>query len=75
MFGGDISYEMRWNAVKKNLIFVRNAVKCVEIFFHRIRSNYRISYKNAPHSTHFLQKFTQKPRLGKDKHGGEMRGK
>ena len=60
---------MRW-------IFVRNAVnlvvnfckKCGEkrwiIFFHRIHRNHRISYENSPHSSHFLRKFTKKPRPG-----------
>ena len=29
-------------------------------FFHRIHCKHRISYKNLPRSSHFLQKFTQK---------------
>ena len=40
--------------------------KCGEmwgiIYFHRIHRNHRISYKNLPHSPHFFQKFTQKPK-------------
>ena len=31
------------------------------ILVHRIHRNHRISYKNSPHSPHFLQKVTQKP--------------
>ena len=62
---------MRW-------IFVRNAVnfavnfckKCGEmrwiIYFHRIHRNHRISYKISPHSPHFLQKITLKPRPGRN---------
>ena len=39
-------------------------MNCGELFFfHR---NHRISYKNSPHSPHFLQKFNQKPRPGKE---------
>ena len=56
----------------KRWIFVRNAVnfckKCGKmrwnIYCHRIHHNHRISYKISPHSPHFLQKFTQKPRPG-----------
>ena len=54
----NVGKQMRW-------IFVRNAVKCVELFyFHRIQRNHRISYNNSPQSPPFLQKFTQKPRPG-----------
>ena len=54
----NIGKYMRW-------IFVRNAVKCGELFFfHRIHRNHCISYTNSPHSPHFLQKCTRKPRPG-----------
>ena len=60
---------MRW-------IFVRNAVNFAvnfckkfgemrwNICFYRIHCNHRISYKISPHSPHFLQKITLKPRPG-----------
>ena len=38
----------------------------MKYFFHRIHRNHRISYKSSPHSPHFLQKLTQKPRPGLD---------
>ena len=71
---------MRWifvrNAVNFAVKLCKNAVKCGEIFIftaftantafltkiHRIQ---RISCENSPHSTHFLRKFTLKPRPGK----------
>ena len=41
--------------------------KCGEmrwsIFVHHNQGNHRFSYKNSPHSTHFLRKLTQRPRV------------
>ena len=58
----------RWIIVRNAMNFAVNfCKKCGElwwnIYFHRIHRNHRM-YKNSPHSLHFLQKITLKPRPG-----------
>ena len=53
---------MRW--ILRWIFFKKCGEMRWNIYFHRIHRNHRISYKNSPHSPHFLQKFTQKPRPG-----------
>ena len=60
---------MQWVFVRKAVnVAVNICKKCDEmwwnIYCHRIHRNHRISFKNSPHSPHFLQKFTRKPRPG-----------